>query len=161
VDEHDAAGRDEREAADANAGPTLLDLEDRLRRTAADLDNLRKRYAREVTRERSAERTRATSAWLPIVDDIERALEHGDSSCTGLVAGIRAVRDHALSVLHAFGFDRIDDVGVPFDPTRHDVVAAVEDEAAPGTVVQVVRPGYGNEEEVLRPAAVVVARSAG
>ena len=53
---------------------------------------------------------------------------------------------------------RHDDVGEPFDPSQHEAVAvADEPEAEPGTVVRVVRPGYGDEDNQLRPAAVVVA----
>jgi molecular chaperone GrpE len=92
------------------------------------------------------------------VDDVERALEHGDSGCAGLVVGIRAVQEKALSVLRALGFSRVGSVGERFDPVRHEVVATVEGDAEPGTVVDVVRPGYGNDDEILRPAAVVVAR---
>jgi molecular chaperone GrpE len=148
----------EPEADGSAAGPSFQDLEGRLRRTAADLDNLRKRYDREVQRERAAERTRSAAMWLPIVDDVERALEHGDSGCAGLVAGIRAVQEKAVAVLRALGFSRIGSVGERFDPVRHEVVATVKGDGEPGTVVDVVRPGYGNDDEVLRPAAVVVAR---
>jgi molecular chaperone GrpE len=139
------------------ASPTVHDLEDRLRRTAADLANLRKRYDREVQRERAAERLRSAAMWLPIVDDVERALEHGNGDCADLVAGIRAVREKAVAVLKGLGFARIGSVGERFDPVRHEVVATVKGDAEPGTVVDVVRPGYGNDDEVLRPAAVVVA----
>ena len=67
-------------------------------------------------------------------------------------------RDQALAVLASLGFSRYDEVGVPFDPTRHEVVNMVDDaEAEPGTVVQVLRPGYGTVERQLRPGAVTVA----
>ena len=54
-----------------------------------------------------------------------------------------------------------DETGVPFDPVHHEAVATVErDDVAPGTVVQVVRPGYGDDLRQLRPAVVVVAKKA-
>jgi molecular chaperone GrpE len=135
------------------------DLEDQLRRALADLDNLRKRYAREVVRERAAERTEVAGAWLPVVDDLERALQHAGADADALVEGVRAVHDQALTVLERLGFPRFDDVGRRFDPTRHEAVSAIEsDEASPGNVIAAVRPGYGTDEEVLRPAGVVVAR---
>ena len=60
------------------------------------------------------------------------------------------------------GFGRHDEVGVPFDPRRHEaVVARPEPGAAPGTVVEVLRPGYGDGTHQLRPAAVVVATAPG
>ncbi len=136
----------------------VAELEDQLRRTLADLDNLRKRVAREYEQQRAAERARVAAAWLPVVDNLERALEHADSEPDSIVKGIEAVREQALDVLARLGFPRTADLGEPFDPARHEAVAAVPHSgAAPGTVIQVVRPGYGSAEHQLRPAAVVVA----
>ena len=143
---------------DEAAAAALAGLEDRWRRAVADLDNLRKRYARELERERAAERARVAAQWLPVVDDLDRALAHADEDPSAVLEGVRAVRDHALAVLARLGYPRYEDVGVPFDPARHEAVKAVPDaEAAPGTVVEVLRPGYGREDHWLRPAAVAVA----
>jgi molecular chaperone GrpE len=61
-------------------------------------------------------------------------------------------------VLARLGYPRYEQVGVPFDPARHEAVQAVADaDAPPGTVVEVLRPGYGREDHWLRPAAVAVA----
>lgn len=140
-------------------------LEGQLRRALADLDNLRKRFGREVERERAAERARVAAAWLPVVDDLERALAHATGSpeateaAASLVAGIRAVHDRALTTLAQLGFPRFDDTGVAFDPLRHEAVGVVDSDAPAGTVVAVVRPGYGTAGDILRPAGVVVART--
>jgi molecular chaperone GrpE len=70
---------------------------------------------------------------------------------------VRAVRDQAVETLTGLGFGRQDEVGETFDPSRHEAVAtAPTDELPPGTVVDVVRPGYGEGERQLRPASVVV-----
>jgi molecular chaperone GrpE len=61
-------------------------------------------------------------------------------------------------VLARLGFPRFENPGERFDPSRHEAVGAIEADAPAGTVVAVVRPGYGTPERVLRPAAVVVAR---
>jgi molecular chaperone GrpE len=99
---------------------------------------------------------------LPVIDNLELAVAHAGADPDTLIEGVRAVRDQAIAVLGQLGFRRGDEVGVPFDPVRHEVVATEPDaEAAPGTVVRVLRPGYGNEEHQLRPAAVVVATAAG
>jgi molecular chaperone GrpE len=139
----------------------LADVEDRLRRALADLDNMRKRYGRELARERASERSRLLGEWLPIVDNFERALEHAGADTVSLLQGLRAVRDQAVSTLARQGFPRFEDVGQPFDPARHEAVSAVDDETPAGTVVGVVRPGYGTREEILRPAGVVVSRGSG
>ncbi|MFE7323962.1 nucleotide exchange factor GrpE [Streptomyces sp. NPDC057565] len=150
------------EEAPAPQGPSALEaeeLEDRWRRALADLDNLRKRYARDRPRELEAERARATAAWLPVVDNLELALAHADADPETIVRGVQAVRDQALDVLRSLGYPRHDETGVPFDPVLHEVVSVVEDpDAAPGTVVQVLRPGYGDPDRQLRPAAVAVSR---
>jgi molecular chaperone GrpE len=143
---------------DEAATAALADLEDRWRRAVADLDNLRKRYARELERERAAERARVAAQFLPVVDDLDRALAHAGGDPGAIVEGVRAVRDHATAVLARLGFPRYEEVGVPFDPARHEAVQAVADaDAPPGTVVAVLRPGYGREDRWLRPAAVAVA----
>jgi molecular chaperone GrpE len=135
-------------------------VDERLLRAMADLDNLRKRFDREITRERDAERFRVAGEWLPVVDDLDRAIEHApQDEQHGLVMGLRAVRDHALDILARLGFPRFEDVGERFDPARHEAVSAVASDAEPGTIVAVVRPGYGLPEVILRPASVVVAGS--
>src|SRR5215218_9952427 len=136
----------------------IADLEDRWRRTAAELDNFRKRCAKDLVRARQQERSRTAAGWLPVVDNLERALEHASSDPEQIIEGVRAVHQQALSVLAGLGFPRRDDTGKAFDPAVHEAVGTVADkELVPGTVVQVVRPGYGPDEEILRPAAVVVA----
>jgi molecular chaperone GrpE len=75
-----------------------------------------------------------------------------------VIEGVRAVRDQAVDVLARLGFPRHEETAVPFDPFLHEAVGVVSDEdAPPGAVVRVVRPGYGDGEHLLRPAAVLVA----
>lgn len=134
-------------------------LEDRWRRAVADLDNLRKRYAREVDRERTTERSRVAGAWLPIVDNLELAISHAGDQSDAVLEGVRSILDQALRVLQQLGYPRDAEAGVPFDPQRHEVVGVVDrTDTVPGTVVEVVRPGYGEGSRQLRPAAVVVSR---
>ncbi|TLQ47396.1 nucleotide exchange factor GrpE [Streptomyces marianii] len=135
----------------------LDEIRDRWRRSLADLDNLRKRHARELQRERSDERARTSAAWLPVVDNLELALQHAGSDPSAVLEGVEAVRDLAVDVLRGLGYPRYEETGVPFDPARHEVVGLVDDpEAAPNTVVRVQRPGYGEGDRQLRPASVVV-----
>jgi len=148
------------QVAPGGATAAVAELEDRLRRALADLDNLRKRYDRELARERAAERARQAALWLPMVDDLDRALEHADGDPAALVEGIRAVRDQAVTTLARLGFPRFTDVGQPFDPARHEAMGVVRADAPAGTVVAAVRPGYGGDESLLRPAGVVVAGGA-
>lgn len=138
------------------------ELADRWRRAAADLDNFRKRQTRDLTTAVARERNQVAAAWLPIVDNLERALEHAGTDPGAIVEGVRAVRDQAVELLSRLGYPRREETNVPFDPNRHEVVAVVDDrDTDPGTVVRVVRPGYGDADHQLRPAAVAVNRTGG
>ena len=107
------------------------------------------------------ERAGTAAAWLPVLDNLERALAPRRLRPGAVLQGIRAVRDQALQVLAQLGFPRRDDVGAPFDPSRHEAVSVVATDRVPeGTIIEVVRPGYGDDEHQLRPAAVVVAKRA-
>ncbi|MEU5523566.1 nucleotide exchange factor GrpE [Streptomyces sp. NPDC047860] len=137
----------------------LKELEDRWRRALADLDNLRKRHVKELERERLTERSRTAAAFLPVLDNLELALSHAGSDPGAIVEGVQAVRDQAVNVLELLGYPRHAETGVAFDPARHEVVGVAHDpDAPPGTVVEVLRPGYGDGERQLRPAAVTVAK---
>ena len=154
-------------AGAADGVATVADLEVRLAeaqdqklRALADLANLRKRCAAQVDRAEADARIQVARQWLPVVDNLERALEHAAADPRTIVEGIQAVRQQALGVLTGLGFPRRDDTGATFDPTRHEAVATTYDpRVPPGTVVQVVRPGYGTPDRQLRPAQVVVAKA--
>lgn len=137
----------------------IAELEDHWKRALADLDNFRKRTAREGERTRADERARTTAEWLPVVDNLERALEHAEADPATVVDGVRSVLDQAIEVITRLGFPRTDDEGRPFDPGRHEAVSVdFASDAADGTVVRVVRPGYGEGDAQLRAAQVVVAK---
>ena len=144
--------------------PSLLqrageqELQDQLIHVLADFDNLRKRLGRETESARARERETVATDFLPVLDSLERALDHADADPSLIREGVQAVRDQAVQILAKLGFARSDPLGEQFDPARHEAVASVNDpDAEPGTIVHVVHPGYGDDEHQLRPAAVVVA----
>ena len=150
-------------AASADAVAELKDrvagLENLWRRALADADNMRKRHAREIGRAQEEARAQAARELLPVLDNLDRALEHAGTDPGAIIEGVRAVRDQATDLLSRLGFPRRDDLGARFDPARHDAIGTRGDTAAePGTVVEVVRPAYGDGERQLRPALVVVAK---
>jgi molecular chaperone GrpE len=137
----------------------VAELENLWRRALADADNLRKRHARETAQLRDQERAEVARDWLPVLDNLDRALEYAGTDPGAIVEGVRAVRNEAVDLLSRLGYPRRDDLGARFDPARHDAVASVPTAAAPpGTVVEVVQPAYGDGDHQLRPAQVVVAR---
>ncbi len=164
---HEEARQETASAELASAEAELAELRNRVGevedlrlRALADLDNLRKRCASQIGRA-AAEATASVAAeWLPVVDNLDRALDHSGADPDAIVEGVRSVRDQALQVLASLGYPRRDDTGASFDPARHDAVAVQSDPAAAaGTVIDVVRPGYGDGEHQLRPAQVVVAKA--
>jgi molecular chaperone GrpE len=154
-------GADEDAATWAEAEAMLAELRDRWQRAQAEIDNTRKRYERQLADRAMTERVRGAAQWLPVLDNLERALSHADADPRTILAGIEAVREQALAVLERLGISRIDDTGVPFDPHRHEAAQVVDTsdtpDAAPGTVVAVLRPGYAAPDGLLRPAVVAVA----
>jgi molecular chaperone GrpE len=153
-----AAPGDGGEAAVADLEAQLAEARDLRLRALADADNARKRCADQVRRAAADARAQVASQWLPVLDNFERALAHAQADPGSIIEGIEHVRQQALDVLAKLGFSRRDDMGAMFDPARHDAVASrpVAD-AAPGTVVEVVEPAYGDGDHQLRPARVVVA----
>jgi molecular chaperone GrpE len=129
-----------------------------LLRALADLDNVRKRYERRLATVADEEQSRVLSLWLPVVDDLERALEHADGDAVRVIDGVRSVYEHALAVLARLGFERYEDVGEQFDPERHEAVGTVDADAAPGSIVSAAQAGYKSHDATVRPARVIVAR---
>jgi molecular chaperone GrpE len=153
--------------ASHGGGPTvgelttrIAELEDLRLRALADLDNLRKRCAAQVRNAETEATAREAVQWLPVVDNLERALAHAQADPGSIIEGVKAVRDQAVSVLARLGFPRRDDLGATFDPARHEAIATRSGTDAPaGSVVEVVLPAYGEDGHQLRPARVVVAKA--
>ncbi|WP_229398964.1 nucleotide exchange factor GrpE [Micromonospora okii] len=132
------------------------ELDERTRdvqRVSAEYANYRKR----VDRDRALVQEQATgsvlAALLPILDDLDRAREHGD-----LVGPFGSVAEQLTTALGKFGLTVFGEQGDPFDPTRHEAVAhQTSADVTEPTCVQVMRRGYQLGERLLRPAMVAVA----
>ena len=135
---------------------------DRLLRTAADLDNFRKRTRKEIEEARLQAREAAVKEILPGIDNLERALAAAgtDSGSQSLVEGLRLVLRQFLSALDRLEVKPFDAVGQPFDPTRHEAISQIPTDAhPPGTVAAEMQRGYLIGNRLLRPALVAVARA--
>jgi molecular chaperone GrpE len=138
---------------------------DRLLRTAADLENFKKRAARERLEAAQSANVALLLKLLPVLDHFEMAqattqtAEVPPSGIASLQAGIAMIQQQLKSVLAETGLEEIDASGKPFDPTLHEAVSQLETDDAPeGQVVQQIRKGYKLRDHLLRPAAVVVAK---
>ena len=146
------------ESGERDLHAELAQMEDRFKRALADLDNYRKRSARELERVVAERSDAALLEWLEAVDGVERALRQKPEN--PLYDGLRAMLDHMESILARQDVRRVGAPGEPFDPNRHEAVDVRETGEAPDrTVVEVVRSGYLRGDRVLRPAQVVVART--
>lgn len=143
---------------DADPSVELAQIEDRYRRALADLDNYRKRSARELDRRVDEAREAVLHDWLDVVDSVERAMQmEADGPCR---EGLQAVLGQIDAVLQRHGVKRIGAQGERFDPERHEAVATRMSADVPDqTVVEAQRSGFARGERVIRPAQVVVARA--
>jgi molecular chaperone GrpE len=136
----------------------LADLEDKYKRALADLDNYRKRTARDVEQRVAEARQRVLLDWLETVDSVERAMRiEPKGPC---LEGLRAVLDQMEAVLARQGAHRIGAAGDDFDPERHEAIAVQPSAEVPDrTILAVERSGFALGDRVIRPAQVVVART--
>ena len=129
-------------------------LEDRLLRTAADFDNYKKRAAREREQYVALANERFVKELLPVLDDLERALAHGEEH--SIEEGVRLVHRSLVTLLERHGVKEIDTAGA-FDPHVHEALLSQPSDAEEGSVIDVVQKGYTLADRVVRPARVVVA----
>jgi molecular chaperone GrpE len=135
----------------------LARIEDRYKRALADLDNYRKRAAREIERRVAEAGEALLRDWFDVVDSLDRALRaHPEGP---LADGLRPVLEQIETILARRGVTRLGEAGERFDPERHEAVEVREsDEVEDRTVLEVVRSGFAMRDRVLRPAQVVVSR---
>jgi molecular chaperone GrpE len=143
------------------------ELKDRLLRLAAEMENLRKRMAREIEDTRTYAITKFARDMLTATDSLSRALlvlppesrDTAEGPLKSLIDGIDLTEREMQRLLAVHGVKPIEAEGQKFDPHRHQAMFEVPDPTRPeGTVVQVVQAGYAIGDRVLRPAMVGVAK---
>ncbi|MFC4333966.1 nucleotide exchange factor GrpE [Salininema proteolyticum] len=124
-----------------------------LQRVTAEYQNYRKRVERDKSRAAELAVGNLVSALLPVLDDLDRAREHGD-----LTGPFAAVADSLASALEKQGLEAFGEKGDSFDPAIHEAVAHLQDPSVDGpTCIDVMRRGYRIGERLVRPAMVAVA----
>lgn len=143
------------------------ELKDRALRVAADMENLRRRTARDVHDARAYAVANFARDMLSVSDNLRRALDaipseaktSGDAGFMALIDGVELTERAMLSALERHGVKKLAPEGEKFDPNFHQAMFEVPNSDVPAnTVVQVVQPGYSIGERVLRPAMVGVAK---
>ncbi len=136
----------------------IVDLNERLVRQAADLDNFRKRAQREKDDARQFANQNLLEKLLPVLDNFEMALAAAEKADPAIRDGVQMIYDQLLGVLKDAGVESVDAVGEAFDPNLHEAISQNHTEdAEEGTVLQQVQRGYKLNDRLVRPARVVVA----
>jgi len=141
----------------------LKEMQDRLLRLAAELDNTRKRLEREKSEGIAYANESLMRQLIEVIDNLERAIEHGerDENCEGLLDGVRMTLKSFLDVFARFGAAPFESVGCSFDPNRHEAVIQEQSPDYPDmTVTREFQKGYTLRDRLLRPARVGVSRNA-
>ncbi len=146
----------------AEAEQRLLEQRDAMLRSVADLDNYRRRVAREVEHARQFGAERLAEALLPVLDSMELALANaGSADPKVLLEGQQATLRLLLKALSGAGITEIDPLGQAFDPAQHEAMAMQPSAgAAPDTILNVIQKGYVLNGRLLRPARVIISRAA-
>jgi molecular chaperone GrpE len=149
-------------SADAEVGKLAKDLEDlrqTLLRRQADFDNYRKRVEKERSEDSRRSTARVIEALIPVVDSFDQALaSHREPEYANYRKGFELIHKQLIDNIAKLGAERIDPVGMTFDPHLHQAMDRTETtEKDEGTILQVFQPGYLFHGRVLRPAMVRVA----
>ena len=140
----------------------IKQLQDRILRMAAEMENTRKRLEREKSECISFANEGMIRGLLPVIDNLERAVQHGedDATCQSLLEGVRLTLKSFGEVLGKFGCVPFDAVGKTFDPNFHEAVMQQESSEHPEkTILQELQKGYMLHDRLLRPAMVIVSKA--
>jgi molecular chaperone GrpE len=145
-------------------------LKDRLLRTAAEMENLRKRAEREKAEATLYAATNFARDLLSVADNMQRALaampaearEEADDATKNLLAGVELTERELLKVFERYNIRKVETVGAKFDPNMHQALFEMPTkDHPPGTVVQEMQSGFAIGDRCLRPAMVGVAKAEG
>ena len=139
---------------------------DKYLRALADLDNSRKRMAKEYIEKEAEANRNLIAKLLPVLDNLERALaqaeksECANESCRTFIQGVEMIDGQFRKLLEAEGLRHFESKGEEFDPVRHHAILAIAtDQHPPNTVMDEVEKGFLFNNKVLRPARVTVSKS--
>ena len=138
----------------------LKDTHERLLRSAAEFENYKKRAEKEKADTAKFGSEKLLKDFLPVMDNLERALDHAEQhDLKQVIEGVKLVQKLFETTLAKHGVVGFSAVGKPFDPAFHEALMQQESDEPPNTVVSEMAKGYKLHERLVRPAAVVVAKS--
>ena len=133
------------------------ELSDQLLRQRAEFDNYRRRATKELIEARARAQADLLSQLLPVLDNLERALDAAEHHDEGKVlGGVRLTKNLFVDLLRGVGVEEIESVGTHFDPQVHDAVLTQPSDQEEGVITALLERGYRQGDRVLRPARVAV-----
>ncbi|HVJ56352.1 MAG TPA: nucleotide exchange factor GrpE [Terrimicrobiaceae bacterium] len=157
----DTAVQEEHASSAEGVAAEVEKYKDAALRARADLDNYRKRVAREKEDAIRYANNSLLESLLPILDNFELGLEAAKSTpeATGIVQGLQMVRKQLEDFLRDQGVEIVIAEGNPFDPNLHDAVAHEPSQnVTEGTVIRQLRKGFKLKDRLIRPASVIVSK---
>ena len=143
----------------------LAQARDAVLRAQADAQNTKRRSEQDVEKARKLALERFAGELLPVVDNLERALEAAsgdDEAIKPIAEGVELTLKSFLDVLGKFNIEVVDPDGEPFDPNLHQAMSMIENaEVEPNTVIAVMQKGYTLNGRLVRPAMVMVSKNVG
>jgi molecular chaperone GrpE len=158
----DAAASEQGDEPVADAAAQIEALKDQALRAQAEMENVRRRAARDVENAHKYALERFAADLLPVLDSLEKAVEAAEESgvdgAEGLSEGVGLSLKLFLTTCAKAGIDQVDPHGEPFDPQLHEAIAMVPNpDAEPNSVMEVMQKGYTLNGRLVRAAKVVVA----
>ncbi|AVF35660.1 nucleotide exchange factor GrpE [Rahnella sikkimica] len=136
---------------------------DSLLRAKAEVENIRRRTELDIEKAHKFALEKFSGELLPVIDNLERALDLADKSnseLAGLIEGVELTLKSLLDAVRKFGLEVVSDIHVPFNPEQHQAMTMMEsDELEPNHVMMVMQKGYTLNGRLLRPAMVAVSKA--
>ena len=136
---------------------------DSLLRAKAEVENVRRRTELDIEKAHKFALEKFSGELLPVIDNLERAIDLADKSnpeLTGLIEGVELTLKSMLDAVRKFGMEVVGDIHVPFNPELHQAMTMMEsDELEPNHVIMVMQKGYTLNGRLLRPAMVTVSKA--
>ena len=149
----------------ANLEAEVAEAKDAALRAQADAQNFKRRSEQDVEKARKFALEGFAKELLPVVDNLERALEAtegGDEAVKAIAEGVELTLKEFQGALQKFHVEVVDPQGEPFDPNLHQAMSMVENnDVEPNSVIAVMMKGYTLNGRLLRPAMVIVSKAAG
>ncbi len=135
-----------------------MELKERFMRLAAEFDNYKKRTANDIASAKRMGMAELMKPLLSVLDEFELTLIAVNAAKNdSLAKGVEMLYSNFTDTLKSFGLMEVEADGA-FDPYRHEIMLAREDDSKPGTILEVVKKGYMLDGKLLRPASVIVAK---